>query len=255
MEHQDTELIEAYLAGELTTEEKAAFEARLKDETDFRKKYQAQQLIHQGMKGLEAENFLAQLKHWEAEAQEPGPSEGQLIPGWVSKVGIAATILIAGLIIIRLLFLSTYTQSQFMADHFSQTDLSRLKSASETDSITSVLEQVQSDCEPSGYLLTELSPSHPAIPYAALVIGECLLKNGAYQEASAFFEVGMQHQQDYMEISIPLYKGYLLALIGAQAPVSTIDSLFAHPPASAAPGFLEGELKQMQQDYAKIDQP
>lgn len=90
----DTELVEWYLEGELSTANQQAVETRKAKDPAFAKLLEEQAQLSSGFKDLKDDNFRQQLKKWDKEEQKPTAKLRGLRSNWKRLSTIAASVLI-----------------------------------------------------------------------------------------------------------------------------------------------------------------
>jgi cytochrome c-type biogenesis protein CcmH/NrfG len=185
MENQ-TETIDKFLRGELSAEEKAAFETQLASDTALAEELALQQDMERFLsKRAQRSALQGQLTQMGPEFFQTAPLQiaSRQTPVWRWAVGIAATVLL-------LVFAARWVFQPSLYSQFAQhPQLALVEKSASASKSTAELEQIfnNGDYQRALPLLQVYTAQHPADAQGKLYLGICFLEEKKYTEARQIF--------------------------------------------------------------------
>lgn len=188
----DTELIEWYLAGELSPANAKAFEERKKNDLTFAKMVEEQTQLSAGFAALREDDFRQNLRKWEQKEVQPTAKQRELRPNWARLGTIAASVLV--LIVAGLGWFShqDYTNEAIVDRFYQHPPVGNMMGA---------------DQEEQNAYLNNFTDAHAALKKGDYALAVRLLEDLSTQiPPAAFNEDDTKYYQDNLDWSIVLAK-------------------------------------------------
>ena len=220
--NKDMYIIQDYLDGKLTEQQKQIFEDRLKQEDDLREEFENQVFIREGFKGMQMQRFQAEVQTWEDALKQQDHKIKTLqqrnTGKWNYLWAVAASVMLLSFFGGRWWVHHTYSNQALAADLFQDPNDFKLQSKGGQTMDPNALQQGIAFYEKENYeaaaaLCATIPPEDKEYRIAQNYLGHSYLKTEEYPKAIEVFEQMLTRAGPNQEevIRLNLLHAYLLS--------------------------------------------
>ncbi len=223
---QEIEQIEKYYQEKLPPDERAVFEKRMQEESEFASEVNTYLQIFKGFKGLEIEQFEQKVKNWEDTIRK---KELRRKKGAYLIFAIAAGILL--LVVATFWWANSRYSDQALAEDYYRTPVYeglRDSSGTSDELLAGLQAYFEKDFEKAILQLEAIPKSNSHYLEALYYLGHCHFQLGAYNKSINAFEQVLANitNEKYSTQQVEFEKASwmrILSLLGSEAPIEKVQ--------------------------------